>query len=468
MQRRDFVKTLAATAPFIGNVRGANDRISVGQIGLGGRGKYEVSVCHGMPDVRIAAVCDLFEPLVSGTRAMLDNKVDGYQDFRRILDRKDIDAVFVSTADHWHAPIAIMACQAGKDVYVEKPLTHTLEEGRRMVQAARRYGRVVQTGSQQHSAEHYKKCVELIQQGYIGKVTFAECWNFMNSYPEGMGNPPDSDPPAGANWDMFLGPAPMRPYNRNRFIYNWRWFWDYGNGMMTDWGAHHFDIIHWALNVDAPLTACSMGGKYCLRDNSETPDTFTMDLEYPSFTARYTVRYGNAQQLEHRPYGIAFYGTKGTLVVDRGSYEVITETRIDDPAFSDSIDRVKESLGITLTSMPGLTPGYTAAPVRRARPAPRALCEGISRTGIRIDPECQIAHVRNWLDCIRTRQRPVADVEIGHRVITACHLGAISYKVGRKLRWDRDKETITGDPEAQKLTTKEYRAPWLLPEVPAA
>ena len=280
MDRRDFVKT-AGLAPFVGEVRGANDRIVVGQIGLGGRGKYELSVCLRNAGVRIAAVCDVYRPLVDGAVSMLGGKVDGYQDFRRILERKDIDAVFVSTPDHWHAIAAIMACQAGKDVYCEKPLTHTILEGRRMVEAARKYNRVVQTGSQQRSAEHYAKVVELIRGGYIGKVSFVECWNVINSVPDGMGNPPDADPPEGLDWDMYLGPAPMRRYNRNRFIYNFRWFWDYGCGMMTDWGAHHFDIIHWAMNVDAPLTAACAGGKYCLEDNSETPDAFAMDLEYP-------------------------------------------------------------------------------------------------------------------------------------------------------------------------------------------
>ena len=462
MDRRDFVKT-AGLAPFVGEVRGANDRIVVGQIGLGGRGKYELSVCLRNAGVRIAAVCDVYRPLVDGAVSMLGGKVDGYQDFRRILERKDIDAVFVSTPDHWHAIAAIMACQAGKDVYCEKPLTHTILEGRRMVEAARKYNRVVQTGSQQRSAEHYAKVVELIRGGYIGKVSFVECWNVINSVPDGMGNPPDADPPEGLDWDMYLGPAPMRRYNRNRFIYNFRWFWDYGCGMMTDWGAHHFDIIHWAMNVDAPLTAACAGGKYCLEDNSETPDAFAMDLEYPGFTARYTVRYTNGRVLEGRPYGIAFYGTKGTLVVDRGSWEVIPETA---PRPSD-IDRVRESLGIQLSSMPGGRPA--AAPPRprseAPRPAPALLCEPLKQTGLRIDPACQEAHVQNWLDSIRSRKLPAADVEIGHRVITACHLGAIAYRVGRKVRWDAKNEAIIGDPEAQKLTTKAYRAPWVLPRV---
>ena len=210
MQRREFVQA-AAAAPFAGDVRGANDRIVVGQIGLGGRGKYELSVCQGNPGVRIAAVCDVFQPLVDGAKTQLGGGVDGYTDFRRILDRKDIDAVFVSTPDHWHAIATIMACQAGKDVYCEKPLTHTILEGRRMVEAARKHGRMVQTGSQQRSAEHYVKCVELIRGGYIGKVSFVECWNYMNSVPPGHGQPARCRPAPRRGLGHLPGPRAQAP-----------------------------------------------------------------------------------------------------------------------------------------------------------------------------------------------------------------------------------------------------------------
>jgi predicted dehydrogenase len=464
LQRREFMKTAAGAAtlvaaPFVGDVRGANDRIVIGQIGLGPRGKYALALCQSLPDVRVAAICDVYKPLVDGTLPMLQQKADGYQDFRRVLERNDIDAVIVSTPDHWHAPICILACQASKDVYVEKPLTHTIEEGRRMVQAARKHGRVVQTGSQQHSAEHYRKIVELIRQGYIGKVTLVECWNVMNVCPEGLGNPPDSEPPAGLDWDLYLGPAPVRTYNRNRFVQTWRWFWDYGCGWATDWGAHHFDIIHWALDVDAPLAATAAGGKYCIQDNSETPDTLTACLKYPGFSARYTARWGNGRLLEGRPSGITFYGSKGTLVVDRSSYDVIPEIKSATPW---DIDNVERTLRVELTNKPDIR---VRDPVQPSRPLPMPLCQPIKQTGITIDPECQIAHMRNWLDCIRTRQRPVADVEIGHRVATACHLGVIAYKTGREIHWDREKETIIGDTEAQRLTSKTYRPPWTLPKV---
>jgi predicted dehydrogenase len=184
-----------------------------------------------------------------------------------------------------------MACQAGKHVYCEKPLSHTIEEGRRMVEAARRYNRIFQTGSQQRSAPHYAKIVELIRNGYIGSVAMVECWNMMNEFPEGQGSPADSDPPPGLNWDMFLGPAPKRPYNRNRFIYTFRQFWDYAGSMMADWGAHHMDIIHWAMGVDAPKNVTAVGGKFVMTDDRETPDTLYLPLYQQPAAFRPAVRH---------------------------------------------------------------------------------------------------------------------------------------------------------------------------------
>jgi predicted dehydrogenase len=309
MERRNFLKTAAVSAPFLGRAAGANDEIRIGQIGLGTRGAYELEICRRTKGARVVAVADVYQSLVDQYKG----DADGYGDFRRILDRKDIDAVFVSTPDHWHAPISILACQAGKDVWCEKPLSHTIHEGRMMVAAARKYNRVMQTGSQQRSAPHFQKVVELVQRGHIGKVAAIECWNEENDTPEGAGNPPDTDPPPGLDWDMYLGPAPKVPYNRNRYIWHYRWFWDYSGGMMTDWGAHHMDIIQWAMQVDGPLSATAAGGRFCLRDNCQTPDTLSTLFEYPGFVVRYSVRQGNGRRLEGRPNGIAFYGTGGTL-----------------------------------------------------------------------------------------------------------------------------------------------------------
>jgi len=464
MIRRDFIKSsaalIASARPVMGGELGVNDRIRVGLIGLGARGLYELSVCQSNPGCEIVAVADVYRPLVDQALRRLGGNATGYGDFRRILDRKDVDAVFVSTPDHWHAIATILACQAGKDVYCEKPLSHTIQEGRRMVEAARKHNRVVQTGSQQRSAPHFQKVVGMIQSGRIGKVTMVECWNSNNDTPQGIGNLPDSDPPAGMDWDMYLGPAPKVPYNRNRFIWCYRWFWDYSGGMIADWGAHHMDVIQWAMGVDAPKSATSVGGKFGLKDGRQTPDTFMTDYEYPGFVARYTVRVCNSLPLQERSNGVMFYGSLGTFVVDRSGYAVLPDMRqeIYHPD-ADHVDKL-------LTGWAGVPPGsgiIPSKPVREAEGALKPLCSPEEETGISIDPSSQIAHVQNFFDCVRSRQKPVADVEIGHRSITACQLGVIAYKVGRQIHWDAEQERIIGDDEAQKLVSKQYRAPWLLP-----
>lgn len=461
MNRRDFLKSGAAAGPFAGQVLGANDHIVIGQIGLGARGYYELSLCLKNPGVRIAAVCDAFQPLVDHAVRKVGDGVQGYGDFRRVLDRKDIDAVFVSTPDHWHAPISILACQAGKDVYCEKPLTHRIVEGRRMVEAARKYGRVVQTGSQQRSAPHFGKVRQLVQSGHIGKVTLVECWNCANEAPEGCGKPPDQDPPAGLDWDMYLGPAPQVPYNRNRFIWHYRWFWDYSGGMMTDWGAHHLDSLHHIMGVDAPLAVWSAGGKLALNDNRETPDVFRTVFEYPGFFATYDLNLAGTRPHDRRRYGMMFHGTLGTLVVDRSSYEVLPEVKQEGARSDrDMVAAILRSRQATDAAAALGAPAVKAAPLTM-----KALCEPVKETGISLDPEIQQVHIQNWLDSIRTRRTPVADWEIGHRSVTACHLGIIAYRTGRKIRWDAGTERIIGDPEAERLMTKEYRAPWDLPRV---
>lgn len=461
MKRRSLLKgaaVVAASGPFLGHVLGANDRIRVAQIGCGGRGLYEIDVCQRLPGVEVVAVCDVYLPLVEKARQRLEGKADGYQDFRRVLDRKDVDAVFVSTPDHWHALITIMACQAGKDVFCEKPLSLTIVEGRKMVEAARKYGRIVQTGSQQRSAPHFQQAVELIRKGEIGKVTLVEAWNWTNESPVGIGNPPDEDPPPGLDWDLYLGPAPWRPYNRNRFIWNYRWFWDYSGGMMTDWGAHHMDIVHWAMGVDAPLAVSAAGGKFVLQDNRETPDTFEAVFEYPGFIARYTHRNANAHPTEGRSYGMLFYGDRGTLLIDREGFEIRPEMRPD--RFEPDVDRVQQLLRGGEPPRP--RDREALARGRSRRPPTQPLCRPLIVSDVFMEPAVQEMHVLNFLEAMRTRKPPNADVEIGHRSVTACHLAVIAYRLGRRVRWDRDREQILDDPEAQQMTSRPYRPPWKL------
>ncbi len=452
MRRRQFIQGAVGTGPFLGRVLGANDRVAIAQIGLGERGYYELGLCLQNPGVDVVAVCDVYDPLVRQAVGKVGGKARGYRDFRQVLERRDIDGVFVSTPDHWHAPISILACQAGKDVYCEKPLTHRIAEGRRMIEAARQYGRVVQTGSQQRSAPHFAEAQRLVQSGYIGKVSRVECWNFANQYPDGCGNPPDEDPPPGLDWNFYLGPAPLVRYNRNRFIWHYRWFWDYSGGMMTDWGAHHMDSTHQIMNVDAPLSVSASGGKYVLRDNRQTPDTLRAVFQYPGFMVSYTNDIVSSHPTANRRYGMMFCGTLGTLIIDRQSYEVIPEKYLGPGEVG--LDALLKSRGI---QPPAERPeAHGPAPV---------FSKPTSVKGISLDPQIQIVHIQNWLDCIRSRKKTVADWETGHRSVTACHLGNIAFRTGRNIRWDARSETIIGDPEAARMMTKEYRAPWSLPAV---
>jgi predicted dehydrogenase len=457
MDRRTFVQTTltaASAGPFIGKVWGANERITIAQIGLGGRGYYETTLNLQNPGVDLAAVCDVFRPLADLTKRKAGGRTEAYTDFRRVLERKDIDAVFVSTPDHWHAPISIAACQAGKDVYCEKPASHVISEGRAMIKAARQYKRVMQVGSQQRSAPHFAKCAELVQSGYVGDVSAIDCWIVSNEYPTGAGNLPDSAPPPGLDWDMYLGPAPKVAYNRNRFLWNFRWFWDYSGGNMTDWGAHHLDSIHQIMNVTAPKAAYAAGGRM-LKDNRTTPDTLLATIEYPNFLVRFTNSQVGLRM--DRYAGTMFYGTKGTLILDRNGYEIMP-SKFSAIVRSD-IDQVEDMLASRQRAVTG-----EAAPVEAKTPVP-LLCEPVKVTGIKLDPAIQMVHVQNFLDCIKSREKPVADIEIGHTSIIPCHLANIAYRTGQRIQWDAQREQIIGNADASKMMTKTYRGGWDLPRV---
>lgn len=432
ISRRNFVKDSTITAigtglalstgPFAGRVLGANEKITLGVIGCGGQGRWNMRDFLRQPDVQIAAVCDVYDANLNQAMEMTDDKATRYKDFRKLLERKDLDAVLIATPDHWHALPTIYACEAGKDVYVEKPLSHTLVEGRKMVEAARRNKRVVQVGTQQRSGAHFQQAVEIVRSGKLGKVTFARTWNYSNELPQGIGNPPDTDPLPGLDWDLWLGPAPSVHYNRNRCLVNFRWFWDYAGGKLTDWGTHLIDIVHWAMDVDAPTAVFAAGSKYCIPDNRETPDNLEAIYEYPGFMMNYSNRIMNDHGIDGRSYGIQFQGTQGTLFVDRGGYEFTPEpVRVGDES----------------------TPP-TEKPIR---------AEGSAQ---------HLPHVRNFLDCVKSRQTPVSDIEIGHRSTSAALLGNIALKVKQKIVWDGKKEQIVGNPEASRLLTKEYRSPWKL------
>jgi predicted dehydrogenase len=405
---------------------GANDRLVVALIGCGRQGRYDMEdmIRHG---ARVAAVCDVYQPNLQQALQRAPG-ADAVQDFRRILDRKDVDAVIIGAPDHWHALMTVMACQAGKDVYVEKPICVHVEEGQRMVEAARRYNRVVQVGTQQRSGPHFQKAVQLVWDGQIGNVEFVRTWNYGNEYPEGIGNPPDSEPPADLNWDLWLGPAPRRPFNSNRFGVGDRWstfryFWDYAGGMMTDWGVHLLDIVQWGLKADGPEVISAVGGKFLLQDNRETPDTLVATFQYPGCVVTYENRTCNANSMYGKDYGIEFHGTQGTLFVDRSGFTLCPEQK------------------------PVGAKGY-------------ALTERAEMSDF---PDQHAFHVQNFMDCIKSRNRPISDIEIGHRSTSTCLLANVSYRTGQRLVWDvRRQQLREGGSEAQKLLAYDYRSPWQL------
>jgi len=432
--RRDFLKNAASaaltTSIFTGNVKGANGRIRVALIGMGRMGMSNLGFAMKQPDVEIVSVCDVYQPHLEKAVAASGRSAEGVpdsrpqakgvKDFREVFEDKSVDAVCISTPDHWHAYMTVEACKAGKDVYVEKPIAVAVDEGRKMVQAARKYNRVVQAGTMQRSGDHFQKACQMVRNGDLGKVTFVRTWNYGNMPEEGIGNPPDAEPPPDLDWEMWLGPAPRRPFNANRFgvdpkaFSHFRWFWDYAGGMMTDWGIHLLDIVQMAFAEAAPKSITALGGKYFIKDNRETPDTLQVTYEYPGFIATYENRLANSQSMFQQGYGILFHGSEGTLFVDRSRYQVIPEK------------------------------GSSLEPVE-----------------VKSSNNSNLAHWANFLECIRTREKPISDIEICHRSTTTAILGNVALRSKLRIDWDSRAET-TAQSEARKFLHREYRKPWKL------
>jgi predicted dehydrogenase len=426
--------TAAALMP---RALGANDRIQVGFIGYGLIGAQHVRDFKSQNDVDLAALCDVYQPRLEQGLAACGPRAKGYKDFRRLLDDKDIQAVVISTPDHWHALLTILACAAGKDVYVEKPMTLFVREGRWMVSAARRHNRIVQVGSQQRSGVHYHNALKRLRDGHIGKVHSVRMGFFRNVMP-GFGSPPDSDPPSELNYDLWLGPAPLRRYNKNRSLYHFRWFWDYSGGQITNLGAHEIDVAQWAMGVSGPGAVGSSGGRMALEDNGETPDTQDALFEYPGFTMVWSHR--EASLGRGTGSGLEFFGTKGSMTLSRGGYEVFADMKTAPE-----------------NQVPEFSGHPVGGPVRHPEVKPTPWTEALNE---RASNSLLESHVRNFLDCIKSRARPAADVEDGHRTATACHLANISLRLGRKVRWDAEKEEIIGDSEASAHLVRPYRKPW--------
>ena len=408
IHRRHFLigSAIAVASPYIvpRAAFGANEKITTGHIGVGRQG---TSNLKDLLDHAVA-VCDVDKQHAANAQKLVagkNGKCDVYGDFRKMLDRKDIDAVVVSTPDHWHALATIFSCQAGKHVYCEKPLTHGILEGRKMVEAARRNKCIVQTGSQQRSDERFRYACELVRNGRLGKLDRIEVGLARTNHPGALG--PDTDPPEWLDYDLWLGPAPYRPYNEKRIHYNFRFWLDYSGGQITNWGAHNLDIAHWALGVDdSGPTEVSGTAVFDAEKRFTVPDTVDMTYLYGDGLK---VHFGQKYRSD------AFYGEKGSLFVSRSKLE------------SDPEDIIKQPIG------PNEIHLYKSDD-----------------------------HHQNWLECIRSGNLPICDVEIGHRTAAACHLAKLSAVLGRKIRWDPAKEQVIDDPEAAAMTVPHYRAPWTL------
>jgi predicted dehydrogenase len=445
--RRTFLGAAALTAASYNRVLGANDRIGVGFIGFGLIGKQHVADFKKFDGVELAGMCDVYKPrLEEGLQYMGNPRAKGYSDFRKMYENKDIEAIVVSTPDHWHALLTIMACAAGKDVYVEKPMTVAIDEGKWMVQAARKHNRVVVVGTQRRHGSGVAAAKKVIEGGSLGKVHSVRIASYRNIYP-GFGKTKIEDPPSGFDYDLWLGPAPKRPYQAHRGLYHFRWFWDYSGGQMTNLGAHLIDQMMWIMNVKGPSLVQSTGGRFALEDDGETPDLQDALWVFPGFTLTVSIREANAMRGDPAARGQLYLGTKGSLALS-GGYEVFPEMKID-----------------PVNDIPPFQGHPVGGPVySKTKPEPWIQP---SKGGVSSDArygtggeDTMAMNEKNWLDCIRSRNRPLCDVEDGHRVAIACNLANMSLRLGRSIRWDPEKEAVIGDKEAAAMCVRPYRAPW--------
>jgi predicted dehydrogenase len=443
IQRREFLGATAAVAAGLAAPLAvgeetkrvsANDKVRVALVGCGGMGMANLHDFMKLPDFEVVGLCDVDSQRIDGALKAVakagrpTDRVKTEKDFRKVVERKDLDAVIVGTPDHWHAYVLIAACANDKDVYCEKPLSHNIVEGRAMVNAVKKSKRVVQIGTQQRSGQHFKDAVEYVWSGKLGHIYMCRTWITNRTPSQGDGNPPDSDhAPPGVDYDLWLGPAPKRKFNRNRFHHNFRWFWDYGNGLCNDWGVHLNDIILWGMKVKSPLSVTAQGGKQDITDNGDAPDTLDIYYEYPGFTHIYTVRRGQSLYgFHHKSHGMEFEGTKGILTLDRGGWYVTSQ---DD--------------GKVVVKHGG--------------------------------SEQHFAHVKNFLSCVRNRKEKTASpVEDMHHATITAHLANISFKVQRRVYWDAvnercyrgydapAKKLLHEDAQANAYLLREPRKPWSL------
>ncbi|QEH34412.1 Inositol 2-dehydrogenase [Aquisphaera giovannonii] len=406
-------------APDGGKPAGPNEVLRVAVVGVRGRGNDHIQgFTHLKDEARVTAICDIDENVAASRKKYLEEQNGSapkyYQDIRKLLEDKDIDIISVATTNHWHALATIWAVQAGKDVYVEKPVSHNVTEGRRMVEAARKYKKIVQTGTQCRSSKGLRDAVEFIRSGKLGQVYMAKglCYKPRGS----IGHKPDGPVPAGVDYNVWLGPAPERPFNANRFHYNWHWFWDYGNGDLGNQGIHQMDLARWGLGKqEFPKSVLASGGRFGYKDDGETPNTLSVSFEFDDCELQFEVRGLPTNDELKVKVGDIFYGTEGILAMT--SYESWQVY------FGDKLEKGPSGRG-----------GGD--------------------------------HYLNFLKAVRARDHKIlnADIEQGHLSSAYCHLGNIAYRLGRKLHINPSTESFVSDPEADAMLTREYRKPFVVPE----
>ena len=410
---------------------GPNDTINLALIGCGARGRsLLIPRFAALPGTRYVAVCDVNSKyLAEGQRLAGGDRVAVHKDSRKLLEDKNIDAVIIGSNQQWHVLQMIAACQAGKDVYLEKPLGNSIGEGPYAIEAAKKYNRIVQVGTQQRSQEHYKQAVELIQSGKLGEISEVRVWDYENYWP-GPGSPADCPPPEELDWDFYVGPSPFRAYNPNMYYkYGYDWFRVAGAGHQVAWGVHHFDIVLWAMGVKWPETVFATGGNFAFETNHDYPNTFSATAKFGpgpvakrGFVLQYTLRTGCRR--ETRAHGKCFIGTSASMVLDRAGYSIVKEVPAGEKAVS--TDRL---IGAEETVRP---------------------------------QEDQLYHFQVFLDNVRARKQPEANLETCQQATALGHLTNISWEVGRSIRWDGGKNRVIGDPEANAKVLRPYRAPWKL------
>lgn len=435
MDRRTFLQSAAAAGAtgFVADsaapaARLANDRITVCVMGVRGRGGSLLNTFASLPDVDVKYVCDLDEGVLNARIGQVADKTgrrpEAIKDYRRALDDKSIDALVAGTPDHWHALPTIHACQAGKDMYVEKPDGHNILEGRTMVAAMKKYKRIVQLGTQARSGQMQASAMAYLAEGHLGKVRFAKAWE--SSRQGSIGHPPDGTPPPGFDYDTWLGPAPKRAFNPKRFHGNWRWFFDYGTGDLGNDGVHRLDVARWALETAVqaqgesiaryPRAISAHGGKLYFDDDQEWPDTMMVTYDYPGYLLTYEMRVWNAYHLHDESEGAAVLGDNGYVVIGNGRW------------------RAFDAKGKLIKEHPG---SYN-----------------------------DVGHAQNFVDCLRSRQKPAADLEtVGHPSSLLCHLGNAAWRLGRTITFDPQTYSLGDDQANQFATRPVYRKPWELPAI---